>query len=189
MSTTPFIHDVPAAQALAAWREACAAAGCPPRVEAVRIGLHEAVGRVTAEPVWATRSSPSFDASAMDGIAVRAAETVGASESTPVALEPGDYVVVAGVVGQRPAYVNGEGVPFMRSIDLAGLPVQVRMESWLAADTIRRMGFGHVVAGRHHALIVERGVSFVALDQTGAPQRTGYASSIFAPQPRYLCYR
>ena len=94
MSTTPFIHDVPAAQALAAWREACAAAGCPPRVEAVRIGLHEAVGRVTAEPVWATRSSPSFDASAMDGIAVRAAETVGASESTPVALEPGDYVVV-----------------------------------------------------------------------------------------------
>jgi putative molybdopterin biosynthesis protein len=94
MSTTPFIHDVPAAQALAAWRDACTAAGCPPRVEAVRVGLHEAVGRVTAEPVWATRSSPSFDASAMDGIAVRAAETVGASESTPVALEPGDYVVV-----------------------------------------------------------------------------------------------
>ena len=104
-------------------------------------------------------------------------------------LPAGDYVVVAGVVGQRPVYVNGEGVPFRRSIDLAGLPVQVRMESWLAADTIRRMGFGHVVAGRHHALIVERGVSFVALDQTGAPQRTAYASSIFAPQSRYLCYR
>jgi hypothetical protein len=104
-------------------------------------------------------------------------------------LPAGDYVVVAGVVGQRPVYVNGGGVPFRRSIDLAGLPVQVRMESWLAADTIRRMGFGHVVAGRHHALIVERGVSFVALDQTGAPLRTGYASSIFAPQPRYLCYR
>ena len=66
----------------------------PPRVDAVRIGLHEAVGRVTAEPVWATRSSPSFDASAMDGIAVRAAETVGASESTPVLLEPDAYVVV-----------------------------------------------------------------------------------------------
>jgi hypothetical protein len=63
------------------------------------------------------------------------------------------------------------------------------MESWLAADTIRRMGFGHVVARRHHTLIVERGVSFVALDQTGAALRTEYASSIFAPQPRYLCYR
>jgi hypothetical protein len=63
------------------------------------------------------------------------------------------------------------------------------MESWLAADTIRRMGFGHVVAGRHHALIVERGVSFVALDQTGVALQRAYASSIFAPQPRYLCYR
>src|SRR5918911_4768920 len=94
MATTPFIRDVPAAEALAAWRAACAAAGCPGRVDAVRMGLHEAVGRVTAEPVWATRSSPSFDASAMDGIAVRAAETIGASESTPVPLERGAYAVV-----------------------------------------------------------------------------------------------
>jgi putative molybdopterin biosynthesis protein len=94
MTTTPFIHDVPAAAAFATWRAACAAAGCPGRVDAVRSGLHEAVGRVTAEPVWATRSSPSFDASAMDGIAVRAAQTVGASESTPVHLAPGDFVVV-----------------------------------------------------------------------------------------------
>ena len=39
MATTPFIHDVPAAEALAAWRAACAAAGCPERVEAVRLGL------------------------------------------------------------------------------------------------------------------------------------------------------
>src|ERR687884_231591 len=90
----PYIRDVPAAEALAAWGAACAAAGCPDRVDAVRLGLHEAVGRVTAEPVWATRSSPSFDASAMDGVAVRAADTVGASESTPVWLEADAYVVV-----------------------------------------------------------------------------------------------
>jgi molybdopterin molybdotransferase/putative molybdopterin biosynthesis protein len=94
MATTPFIHDVPAAEALAAWRAVCAAARCPERVDAVRLGLHEAVGRVTAEPVWATRSSPSFDASAMDGIAVRAEQTVGASESTPVFLEHDAYVVL-----------------------------------------------------------------------------------------------
>jgi putative molybdopterin biosynthesis protein len=94
VATTPFIRDVPAAEALAAWRTALAAAGCPERVDAVRVALAEAVGRVTAEPVWAARSSPSFDASAMDGIAVRAAETVGASESTPVFLEPGSYALV-----------------------------------------------------------------------------------------------
>jgi putative molybdopterin biosynthesis protein len=94
MATTPFIRDVPAAEALDAWRAACAAAGCPARVETTRLGLHEAVGRVTAEPVWATRSSPSFDASAMDGIAVRAQDTLGASESTPVHIERDAYVVV-----------------------------------------------------------------------------------------------
>src|SRR3954453_23613131 len=94
MATTPFIHDVPAAAALAAWRAACDAAGGPERVDAVRLALADAIGRVTAAPVWAARSSPSFDASAMDGIAVRAADTVGASESTPVFVEPGAYVVV-----------------------------------------------------------------------------------------------
>jgi putative molybdopterin biosynthesis protein len=94
MATTPFIRDVPGAEALAAWRAACDAAGCPARVETDRVALHEAVGRVTAEPVWATRSSPSFDASAMDGIAVRAADTIGASESTPVLIERDAYVVL-----------------------------------------------------------------------------------------------
>ncbi|MDX6723424.1 MAG: molybdopterin molybdotransferase [Solirubrobacteraceae bacterium] len=94
MATTPFIRDVPAAEALAAWRAALAAAGCPSRVDAVRLPLAEAVGRVTAEPVWATRSSPSFDASAMDGIAVRSSETIGAGETAPVLLGPGAYVVV-----------------------------------------------------------------------------------------------
>jgi putative molybdopterin biosynthesis protein len=92
--TTPFIHDVPAAEALAAWDEACAAAGCPARVEAVRLPLEEAVGRVLAEPVWAARSSPPFDAAAMDGIAVRAEETIGATETAPARLEPDAYEVV-----------------------------------------------------------------------------------------------
>jgi hypothetical protein len=64
--------------------------------------------------------------------------------------------------------------------------VEIRMESWLTSDTIRRMGFGHVVAARQHTLIVERGVSFVAFDPSGRPLRTAYRSNIFAPQPRYL---
>jgi putative molybdopterin biosynthesis protein len=53
-----------------------------------------AVWRVTAEPVWARRSSPAFDSAAMDGIAVRAADTVGAAESTPLLLGVGDFEVV-----------------------------------------------------------------------------------------------
>jgi len=64
--------------------------------------------------------------------------------------------------------------------------VDVRMESWLSVDTIRRMGFGHVVAGRRHTLIVERGVSFAAFDRNGLAIRTAYAANIFSPQARYL---
>ncbi len=90
--TSPFVSDVPAEQARGAWRDACAAAGCPPRVDAVLLPVGEAVGRVTAESVWARRSSPAFDSAAMDGIAVRAAATVGAAETTPVLLH--DFAVV-----------------------------------------------------------------------------------------------
>ena len=52
------------------------------------------MGRVLAEPVWATRSSPPFDAAAMDGIALRAADTLGASESSPLRLAAEAYEVV-----------------------------------------------------------------------------------------------
>jgi putative molybdopterin biosynthesis protein len=94
MSNSPFIRDVPAADALEAWRSARAAEGCPARLPAIRIRVEDAAGRVTAGPVWATRSSPPFDAAGMDGIAVRAADTLGASETTPVWLEPDAYDVV-----------------------------------------------------------------------------------------------
>jgi putative molybdopterin biosynthesis protein len=89
---SPFIHGVPADQALDAWREACTAAGCPDLVGTQRLGLAEALGRVTAEPVWARRSSPAFDSAGMDGVAVRAVDTVGASETAPVTLTDFDVI-------------------------------------------------------------------------------------------------
>jgi putative molybdopterin biosynthesis protein len=94
MPNSPFIRDVPAARASEAWRSAREAAGCPARLPAIAVALDDAAGRVTAEPVWASRSSPPFDAAGMDGIAVRAADTLGASETTPVFLTPDAYDVV-----------------------------------------------------------------------------------------------
>jgi putative molybdopterin biosynthesis protein len=91
---TPFLHDVPLADAQSAWRRCCETAGCPSRVDAVTVTIDNAVGRVTAEPIWAMRSSPPFDSAAMDGIAVRAAVTVGASESTPLLLDADAFAVV-----------------------------------------------------------------------------------------------
>ena len=51
-------------------------------------------GRVTAEAVYAARSVPHFHCSAMDGIAVRAEDTFGASETRPVRLPADAYTVV-----------------------------------------------------------------------------------------------
>jgi putative molybdopterin biosynthesis protein len=85
---------MPAAQALVAWRAARDAAGCPDRLPAITVPVTEAAGLVTAAPVWATRSSPPFDAAGMDGIAIQAADTLGASETSPVHLAAGAYDVV-----------------------------------------------------------------------------------------------
>src|ERR1700753_2527859 len=92
--TSPFLRDVPLPVAQSEWRRCCAAAGCPARMPAESVAVGDAIGRVTAEPIWALRSSPPFDCAAMDGIAVRAAETVGASESRPLLLDPACFTVV-----------------------------------------------------------------------------------------------
>ncbi len=76
------------------WYSACEEASCPRRLEVERVAVGKAAGRVTAETVWALRSSPPFDASAMDGIAVRACDTAGAGEQSPVLLPAGSYEVV-----------------------------------------------------------------------------------------------
>jgi putative molybdopterin biosynthesis protein len=54
-----------------------------------------ALGRVTAEPIFAKVSMPNYHASAMDGIAVLAAKTYGADEKNPIRLKCSiDYQVV-----------------------------------------------------------------------------------------------
>ena len=53
------------------------------------VAVPDALGRVLAEAVSARLSSPHFHAAAMDGIAVRAEETFGASEIRPVTLAIG----------------------------------------------------------------------------------------------------
>lgn len=50
------------------------------------IPVHEALGRITAAPVYAEYSSPTFHSAAMDGIAVQARSTFTAREGSPVQL-------------------------------------------------------------------------------------------------------
>lgn len=91
MSLAEPARGLPAAEALEVWRAACADAGCPRRTGTEVRPLADAVGRVSAEPVLALRSSPSFTSAAMDGIAVHAAETAeGAVLTDFVVIDTGD---------------------------------------------------------------------------------------------------
>ncbi len=54
------------------------------------VALEDALGRVLAQDVRATVDVPGFDRSNMDGFAVRAADTFGASEEEPVRLRLND---------------------------------------------------------------------------------------------------
>ena len=53
------------------------------------IPVRDSLGRITAEAVYASLCSPLFNASAMDGIAVTASRTAGASEEHPLTLRRG----------------------------------------------------------------------------------------------------
>jgi putative molybdopterin biosynthesis protein len=67
-----------------------------PPLPAETIAVPDAVGRVLAEPVHARLSSPNFHLAAMDGLAVNAEITFGASAAAPKAL----------AVGRDAFYVN-----------------------------------------------------------------------------------
>jgi len=82
-----YLHDIPLSQAQARLREALQDADLWRTLGAESIPLDEnALGRVTAEPIWALVSSPHYHASAMDGFALRAEDTVGASPSAAAQL-------------------------------------------------------------------------------------------------------
>lgn len=59
----------------------------PPKIETLPVP--EAVGRVLAAPQFARLSSPNFHSAAMDGIAVKAEQTFGTSETSPRELRLG----------------------------------------------------------------------------------------------------
>ena len=79
-----YLEDIPLEDAWAAFRDALTTANLWRPLDAETVPLNRAHGRVTAEAVWARLSSPHYHASAMDGYAVRAEDTVGASEVVAV---------------------------------------------------------------------------------------------------------
>lgn len=88
-----YLEDIPMNEAQARLVAALQLAGKDGPLPGESVDLRHALGRVTAEPSWAKLSAPHYHASAMDGYAVRAAETINASETQPLTLTIPDQAV------------------------------------------------------------------------------------------------
>ena len=87
-----YLTNLPLENARKLFLETVQKEGFGPGTETVPVA--EAHGRVTASAVYAHISAPHYLASAMDGIALKASLTFGATETTPAVLRTGDYTVV-----------------------------------------------------------------------------------------------
>ncbi len=108
------------------------------------VALEEALGRTLIADVFAPEDLPGFPRSSMDGYAVRAQDTFGATESLPALLE------VAGEVqmGQRPETAVG-----------AGQAVKISTGGMLpeGADGVVMVEYCHALDG--HTIEVSRAIS------------------------------
>jgi putative molybdopterin biosynthesis protein len=108
-----YLHDIPLADAKARLELALRDTGLWGVLGAETLPLDEnLLGRVLAGPLWALKSSPHYHASAMDGFAVRAEDTVGAMPSTPVTLNMVSSSAVHGPLAMFAQYVDtGDPLP------------------------------------------------------------------------------
>ncbi|MDQ1081765.1 molybdopterin biosynthesis protein [Pseudoroseomonas cervicalis] len=88
-----FLEVLPAEEAMRRFRDALELAPLP----AETVGLAAALGRVVASPVAAAMDAPPFDRASVDGFALRAADTAGASEAAPRRLRLNAELLACGV--------------------------------------------------------------------------------------------
>ncbi len=99
-----YLEDIPVETAWGALVGALNACGRGGVLAGEHVPVREALGRITAAPVVARLSSPHYHAAAMDGYAVRAAETVGATETRPLKLSTERVKVVNTGAALPPAF-------------------------------------------------------------------------------------
>jgi putative molybdopterin biosynthesis protein len=122
-----------------------------------RVALDAALGRVLAADVLSPVDVPSFDRSNLDGFAVVAADTFGASEEIPRVVRLADEVIHTGVI---PVTVVGSG----EAIVIATGGMMPR-----GADAVVMVEHAHVVGGElriARAVTAGTGVAFAGTDVT-----------------------
>lgn len=89
-----YVSNKPLGEAKQLWHDALTLHGFFAKRPTELVAVDDAHGRITAEPIFARRSSPSYNAAAMDGIAVHFLDLTGASEAHPVRLKRDRFVPV-----------------------------------------------------------------------------------------------
>ncbi len=156
------------------------------------VAVEAAAGRILAEAVTSTDAVPGFDNSAMDGYAVRAADTTGASAETPVSLKlsgesrAGHPAAATVSSGEAIAISTGAMMPegadaVVRVEDTDGarqdqVSIQVAVES--GRDT--RYAGDDIAAGE---VVLEPGVELGAAE-IGVLASVGRAKVVCARRPR-----
>ena len=87
-----YLTNVPLEEAKAGFQQMLLNSGFSAKQETVSV--RDSYGRITSKAVYAVINAPHYAASAMDGIALSAADSFGATETTPVTLAPGRFVPV-----------------------------------------------------------------------------------------------
>ncbi|MCB9154515.1 MAG: molybdopterin biosynthesis protein [Caldilineae bacterium] len=103
---TPYLHDIGLEEAITAWNAALDATHASGVVPSEMLPVADCLGRVTAAPVWARISSPHYHAAAMDGYAVRAEDTAGATETMTKQLKLGAQAHYVDTGDPLPAFAN-----------------------------------------------------------------------------------
>ncbi len=133
-----YLQDIPLSTALDRLNTALEEAGLGGVLGIEHLPVDEhLLGRVLAEPIWAKISSPHYHASAMDGFAVRAAQTAGAGPVDPITLPVPSMAVYLDTGDPLPAGFDSV-IPIenAEALDAAGQaasdirnPVSIRLRS------------------------------------------------------------
>ncbi len=91
-----YLENTPLHEAIEKWTNKLIGSGLNKPLTGETVKVIDSLGRITAEAIFAKISSPFYHSSAMDGYAVKFADTFGASEGTPKQLKiPEQAIYVA----------------------------------------------------------------------------------------------
>ncbi len=133
-----YLEDIPLDEAWRRFIAAMESAGMWSPFPGEDVPLDQALGRVTASPVWAVLSSPGYHASAMDGYAVRASDTIGATETAPVRLRLGEQTKYVDTGDPLPAWADAViMIEHAQPIGDEAIEIQASVAPWAS---VRPMG-------------------------------------------------